>query len=809
MILNYIELENIRSYDRERIDFPRGITLFEGDIGSGKSTVLMGIEFALFGLGSQKPESLLSKKAGEGSVILEFEVDEKRYVVKRKLRRKGDSVSQDAKDSYLISDGQTEPLSPAELKQRVLRILKFNEPSDPRSESRIFRYAVFTPQEEMKQILKDVQKRLETIRKAFGVEDYKTILDNAKTLSQTMKEKMAEFHVRFERLGEYEQSLANLKDSVHGLESEIAKLNSQKSQIDEEKSLLQKELDSINEQLKQKERLELDFEKLQDQIKNKKSLLSNLESGVIRFEKELSEVDSGLTSLGKITQPTILSVSEIGVLISNLSSIRDKLRDKKSELASLESDLVKLQRQLGEYADLPLREQDILRKDLDQIRAEKSEFEKSQSVLERQKIELEKESKDLKKMLAELSALGAKCPHCENDLTPEHRNKVESERRLRLQEADSTLGQIIIKMNDYAKVILQLQEAESQKDAKLRQIEKIMPLREQWIEKTQLVKVLQQDIQKLESDYIVQEQPEFPIQNDDPLSYLRRLLDAQKEWHSSKQRISDLESRKEAIANEIKTVQAQIAECTDSIEQFDKELEMVAEKIAGFAGLDGMMSKKDRDLSELEGKSDSLRISLIKNSQILENAQSDIKKLETQIAESVQWREKHHKFSNYHDWLRDFFIPTIDKIEKQVLLSIQQNFDEIYRKWYSVLIDDVTKESKINEEFTPLVEQDGFVQDVDYLSGGEKTSIALAYRLTLNSMMRQESEGLKSNLLILDEPTDGFSKAQLSKVRNLLHELKSQQIILVSHEKELEAYVDNIFQITKDSGASKVMRLGN
>ena len=65
MILNSIIIDNIRSYEHEEIEFPRGISLFEGDIGSGKSTVLMVIEFALFGLGSQKPEALLAKKAEE------------------------------------------------------------------------------------------------------------------------------------------------------------------------------------------------------------------------------------------------------------------------------------------------------------------------------------------------------------------------------------------------------------------------------------------------------------------------------------------------------------------------------------------------------------------------------------------------------------------------------------------------------------------------------------------------------------------------------------------------------------------------
>ncbi len=99
--------------------------------------------------------------------------------------------------------------------------------------------------------------------------------------------------------------------------------------------------------------------------------------------------------------------------------------------------------------------------------------------------------------------------------------------------------------------------------------------------------------------------------------------------------------------------------------------------------------------------------------------------------------------------------------------------------------------------------------DIEHLSGGEKTSIALAYRLTLNSLIRKETESLKSNLLILDEPTYGFSKSQLSKVRTTLNELKSEQIILVSHEKELEGYVQNVFHVTKENGLSKISKIYN
>lgn len=809
MILNYIELENIRSYDRERIDFPRGITLFEGDIGSGKSTVLMGIEFALFGLGSQKPESLLSKKASEGSVILEFEIDEKRYVVKRKLRRKGDSVSQDAKDSYLISDGQTEPLSPAELKQRVLQVLKFNEPSDPRSESRIFRYAVFTPQEEMKQILRDVQKRLETIRKAFGVEDYKTILDNAKSLSGAIKEKMAESRVRFERLDEDEQSLAKLLLDVKELELEISKLDSQKNQLEEKKSQIKKDLDLLKDQIRQKERLELDVEKIQDQTKNKKLLISRLESGVLRYNQEIQGIDSDLERLGKITSPTTKTVSEIEEQISRLSDLRDVILDKKSRLDSLESDLEKLAKQLGENADLQLRERDKLQKELDEIRAKKESVQSEYDIITKQRIEFEKEKKDLLKMLDGLRGLGAKCPHCEHELTAEHKQKVESEKQSKLREIDGNLGSIDTKTSDLLTTLETLKSDESKKDEKIRQIDRIAPLRDQWFEKNQAKLTLLQDIPKLEYEYAIPEESSSPIPGDDSLSCLRKMLDAQKEFLLSKQKISDLESRKNTLLHDVDTGQTQIDSENKTISKLAVDLQSLLKQLSEFSGLAESAEQKEKEQTALDAKIDSAKTSLVRYNQMLDTSRSKIRELETRIAESKLWKGKHTKFSNYHDWLKEFFIPTIDKIEKQVLLSIQQNFNEIYRKWYSVLIDDVTKESRINEEFTPLVEQDGFEQDVDFLSGGEKTSIALAYRLTLNSMMRQESEGLKSNLLILDEPTDGFSKAQLSKVRNLLYELKSQQIILVSHEKELETYVDNIFQITKDSGVSKVMRLGN
>ena len=63
---------------------------------------------------------------------------------------------------------------------------------------------------------------------------------------------------------------------------------------------------------------------------------------------------------------------------------------------------------------------------------------------------------------------------------------------------------------------------------------------------------------------------------------------------------------------------------------------------------------------------------------------------------------------------------------------------------------------------------------------------------------------LGTDLLILDEPTDGFSKEQLSKVRDVLTELKCPQVILVSHERELEAFADHVYRVERVNGISRV-----
>ncbi|MBI2141854.1 hypothetical protein HYU16_05575, partial [Candidatus Woesearchaeota archaeon] len=83
---------------------------------------------------------------------------------------------------------------------------------------------------------------------------------------------------------------------------------------------------------------------------------------------------------------------------------------------------------------------------------------------------------------------------------------------------------------------------------------------------------------------------------------------------------------------------------------------------------------------------------------------------------------------------------------------------------------------------------------------------ALAYRLALNKVINNLVSTIRTkDLLILDEPTDGFSTEQLDKLRDVLAQLQLPQIIIVSHEERIESFVQHVIRIQKEQHISKAV----
>ena len=180
MLIKSVRMKNIRSYTDGQINFPEGSMLLSGDIGSGKSTVLLAIDFALFGISRHiSGAEILRHGSNSGFVELGFELDGSEITIRRCLRRMGSSVAQDS--GQLSVNGMAYDYAPGELTAKIYEMLGY--PYDSlRKDNPIFRYTVYTPQEEMKHILLYPEERLKILRKLFDIDKYGRVREDAHLL---------------------------------------------------------------------------------------------------------------------------------------------------------------------------------------------------------------------------------------------------------------------------------------------------------------------------------------------------------------------------------------------------------------------------------------------------------------------------------------------------------------------------------------------------------------------------------------------------------------------------------------------------
>ena len=245
MIIKKIEITNIRSYkEKTTIELPMGRILFQGDIGSGKSTILSAIEFALFGLGDIDANHLLRIGESKGSVLLEFESGGKSYNVFRSLLRRGNKIFQE--EGYLYEDGVKNSYSVGELKSKILSIIGINERTQTKTTSTIYRFAIYTPQEMMKNVLtSNNERRVEILRRAFGIEEYSIAKKNAEKFSSWIRTVTRIKKSMTNDLSNYSKELENIQSITESLKDEIDYIkDSIVSKNDELQSILKNMLET-------------------------------------------------------------------------------------------------------------------------------------------------------------------------------------------------------------------------------------------------------------------------------------------------------------------------------------------------------------------------------------------------------------------------------------------------------------------------------------------------------------------------------------------------------------------------------------
>lgn len=810
MILDSLTLTNIRSHRNTTIEFPRGITIFSGHIGSGKSTILMGIEFALFGLGSFKGESLLSKGADSGEVMLAFFVGDTRYEVGRTIKRNSKAVTLDSKGSYLRVNDVLEPLTTKQLKGRILDILGLNEPSSSNSKSRIYRYAVFTPQDEMKSILWDSNKRFETIRKIFHIEEYQTAANNADFLRKEMKFEAAKLQSGSERLDGLRSELADVTQSMSAIADEISAKSQVERELAEQEQSARDEVSRYEARMAEKGALDAQHAGARSKLEGEEHMQAECQRRMQENRTRAESIRSESDSIAGTPRPTERTVQQVSGEIARFEALNEKMIKTRADIGSITQRIDALGSRLQGRVDAAAisAEADRCESELGSSMEALAEMGRTHEATGAARASASTEADMLNESVAALQKLGAKCSLCGHELTKEHMAQQGEERRVALAAARS---KILALDEKYAAESEQLRTAEADADRLRRaadSLRKMIPDAEEHAAQSSELERLRADLKSDDAKNVVSPEPGFPAAESAqaPVTYLTALKDALVAYENAQRRAAD-------IAGELGRLDAAHAgdreEMARSLERkrgLESEIGRISALLESYGGDDAAASDAKARLEAVSESRARVREHISAKQAALDHAEQDISRLESHIAEAERLERRYKRYVAYMNWLSDFFIPSVYRIEKDVMLTLQRTFNESYREWYAKLIDDPTKDSYIDEAFAPIVEQDGYEQSVEYLSGGEKTSIALSYRLALNLTVRNTTESLESNLLILDEPTDGLSRDQLVHVKDLLKGLDSKQIILVSHDAEMASHADHVFSVEKASGVTTVRR---
>jgi exonuclease SbcC len=671
MRLKHIELQNIRSYVHEQIDFSEGSILLAGDVGCGKSSVLFAVEFALFGIqrGQIDGNDLLRHGSNKGYVELWFDIEDKSVKVRRGLVREKKGVSQD--ECWIEIGGERQRKTSQEIRAAVLQLLGY--PSEYITKNPlIFRYTVYTPQDEMKRIMAaSPEERLVVVRKILDVEKYGRMTNNASIV-------VREIRARRRELESFAQDLDLRLEDIKN------------KQI---------ELDCASNELSQ---LRIDFGMAEADYNSAKRAFEHIQAEIKRLSKVGRELSSKKASLQEKEKRMISAGQDLERLETRVSALRSEIPKVPEKPTDGNENELEEERQ-----KLNVRKRNIL----------KSEA------------ELEGEIRRLRSILQK-----GYCEVCEQNVN----DKGGYEQRIAARE------------KSYGEV---------RHDAE--QINKKI-----------------NDVELL-------------------LKRLSLYVSEMKFYQSKSKEHKDAEFQCISLKNEMSDAHAQI----DCLKADVSRLELEVQDLSG-SEMKEMSARQQLDAAQQKKSSIEKRIAWLDSA--FQSCMKELDRLNEDVAKKKDARSRANKLVDISNWLEQSFVPLTHSMEEAVLANVQREFNSYFQAWFDIIMGAENLSVDIDEQFTPSIEQEGYQTEYTNLSGGEKTAVALSYRLALNKVINDMIGTIKTNdLIILDEPTDGFSSDQIDRIRDVLGQLNLRQMILVSHEQKIDTFVEHTIRFYKEGHVSR------
>jgi len=681
MIIKRVVLKNIRSYVEQAIDFPEGTVLLSGDIGSGKSTILLAIEFALFGLlrAELAGTSLLRNGASNGLVELKFSLGNKEYCIGRTLKRTKTSVEQGA--GYLIVDDARQEMTSQELKTFVLELFGYPAEMLTKSKNALYRFTVYTPQEEMKRILQSSSdERMDVLRKVFNLDKYKRIQENTSRYLSVLRERSRELQGKTSDIPQKKTTLESLRKESSSVQTALKELEPKGKQFSIQLSEQNSKLLQMEQQLRQVFETKKEHELLkQQQNYHQQQYSAN--------SKELQMIRQQLNAAP--------------LIYAEPAGVEQSLKQAEQQMQSIETERSMMSRQMGE------------------LQAQHNHH------------------KTLQEKITQMDS----CPVCLQQVNETHKHAISTKATSEMSSAKEKLdvfstkiGQLESTRTALSMQVMQLRQqyqqalkANAEQQIRTKQDEKARELAIKIAEQEKHIKITTEKMAQI-------------------LLELQKTATIEQSLQNEKQKLLEIQTQERNFAVQISRFQEKTT----------------------------MLSKQEAELTK-------------------------------EISQKEEMQKSLAKQQLFQHWLDEHFMGMVALIEKQVLAKIYNEFNATFQKWFGTLVEDELIIARLDDLFAPILQQNGYDMPFEDLSGGEKTACALAYRLALNKVINDVVSTITTrDLIILDEPTDGFSDEQLDKMREVIQELGMRQVILVSHERKIESFVDRVLRVEKENHCSMV-----
>lgn len=325
-MITSVELGNFLSHSDTRLEFDNGVTVFVGNNGAGKSSIIDAITFALFGQHTRKSnKGLIKRGTNHAFAKVTFNVNGKQYQAERKIDTKGGLA---AKFSENVN-GNWIQIAAGERKQ-------FGESMTSEVEKKIgldfekLKIASIVQQGELNAIIKAKPKEFKELLNAIiGIDKLDVASEAMKIINKDFREKIKEdigyddtqieilskdLEKFQDQLGElkplrkeflakkyqYEKEIVELRTKFEIEAPKIDKINQLESQRNELSTYAKAAIKEIQHEINEKERKIRECEGCFEHVELKQSLetkLKNVETKIAESQKKIQQLTNQKISL--------------------------------------------------------------------------------------------------------------------------------------------------------------------------------------------------------------------------------------------------------------------------------------------------------------------------------------------------------------------------------------------------------------------------------------------------------------------------------------------------------------------------------